>query len=579
MHIQGTSFWRGHSGRALTAAVAFALTVVVAFLSPLAAAAGSGSPSAPPVATRVASPTVSGAPALSNPISRDDYRKIARYGRSYLARNSAGKKLLYLEGDGYQRGYAEGRLCPESVYRMAHDFLPNVFFELVEDFGIDIDLRKFPVLWNILWGLIQQLVVANQGSVPQEYRDEMRGMADACRAMGYQVTYNEIMTLNVGIDVLQSLVVGFRAIFCNEFAVFGRATRNNAVYHGRDFMFFTGGNVFADESMLMVINPRQGYPLVASAAPGFVGFPTAMNSRGVSCGMDVVLSIFTRPLIVGSGCLLLCRQSVQYGGSMEEATSIIRDADRGVPWLYMIADGTNPNGTVLETVTSSIAPPPGSTYEFFSRLLTGILSFLFPGLQEGSEIASSGVSDGGERSAQGGAGDLPAELSGLVPESARPGLEKGVMVRAADYVDPPWLDGLKLWLAPEDGSNPLIDFFPRQTETSPYMVAMTNHYIIPLMAATYPSLRNGDQDSIKRYDSMLALLQEAHGKINRQRAMWIIDFLNPARSDYYGTDRTQSVKGHHVLMDNGTREMWSLHGYYDQAWAHVNLDEVLRRSR
>ena len=43
-------------------------------------------------------------PELSNPISPDDFQAIAGYGDSYLARNSAGKKLLYLEGDAYQRG-------------------------------------------------------------------------------------------------------------------------------------------------------------------------------------------------------------------------------------------------------------------------------------------------------------------------------------------------------------------------------------------------------------------------------------------------------------------------------------------
>ncbi len=62
---------------------------------------------------------------LSNPISADDFEETARYYGSYLAENSAGKKLLYLDGDAYQRGYAEGYLCPESVYRMTHDYIDN----------------------------------------------------------------------------------------------------------------------------------------------------------------------------------------------------------------------------------------------------------------------------------------------------------------------------------------------------------------------------------------------------------------------------------------------------------------------
>jgi hypothetical protein len=105
-------------------------------------------------------------------------------------------------------------------------------------------------------------------------------------------------------------------------------------------------------------------------------------------------------------------------------------------------------------------------------------------------------------------------------------------------------------------------------------VAMTNHYIIPQMADTYPSLTKGGS-SLWRYETMLGLLDEDYGDIDRLSAMWIIDFLNPARCDYYGTDTTQSIKGHHVLMDNHNLEMWSLHGYYNTSWVHVDLMDIL----
>lgn len=74
-------------------------------------------------------------------------------------------------------------------------------------------------------------------------------------------------------------------------------------------MFYTGGDVFSDEALVMLHKPTSGYPFAASSAPGFVGIPTGMNSEGVSCAMDVVYSFLTRPLISGEGCLLLCRKS------------------------------------------------------------------------------------------------------------------------------------------------------------------------------------------------------------------------------------------------------------------------------
>ncbi|MDY6794235.1 MAG: PKD domain-containing protein [Actinomycetota bacterium] len=507
---------------------------------------------------------------LSNPISPDDFEPVAFYGGSYLALNSSGKKLLYLEGNAYERGYAEGQLCPQGVWMMTHDYLENVFFELVADFGLDLDLRDNPFIWNLIWSLLQVLVEANQDSIQEEFRQEMMGIADACLDQGLDVTYRDLITLNAGFDTLESIYAGFAALLCNEFAVFDGATTDGRLYHGRDFMFPTGGDVFSDQSLVMVHNPEQGYPFVATAAPGFVGIPTGMNTNGISCGMDVVFSIFTRPLIAGEGCLLLCRKVAQFAGSLQEGISMIHEADRAVPWLYLIADGQEPDAAVLETMASSILPPDENMYNYLIRLFSGLLSIIFPGLMEGGA--------GPEQTAA-AEGELPQGTEGLRKEmkdssSGDPGAlpERGVLVRAADYLFPEWLEE---WSSSYQDDVADWSLFPPQGEVYPDLVAMTNHYIIPLMAITCPALSGGNDNSIWRYDTLMGLLDESHGEIDRSRAMWLIDFLNPARCDYYGPDTTQSIKGHHVLMDDCRLEMWSLHGYYDHSWVHVDLEEIL----
>lgn len=515
---------------------------------------------------------------LSNPISPDDFQVIARYGDSYLAENSAGKKLLYLEGNAYQRGYAEGYLCPQSVQRMAKDYLENVFFELVEGLGIGVDLRQYPWLWNLLWQILKVLVAANQDAIPEEFRREMQGISDACRNLGYDVDYRDLLTLNVGIDTLESVFVGFEALFCNEFAVFGDATQDGRLYHGRDLMFPTGGDILADESLIMVHNPTEGYPFVASAAPALVGIPTGMNTEGVSCAMDVVYSIFTRPLISGEGTMLLCRKVTQYAGSLEEGIALIRDSDRAVPWLYLIADGEQCDAAVLETFASSLLPPGDNLLNYLNRLFFGLMGLFFPSLnQSGNTVSPAGtVDDGGWEIVDGEV--VGNSLVELPPHASCPGLDKGVMVRWPDYLDPEWFDCQWWAFQPDEDAGPACGFFPRQAEEYPDLVAMTNHYIIPLMSLTYPSLTSSSSGSLWRYETMLGLLDESYGEIDESGAMWIIDFLNPARCDYYGTDTSQSIKGHHVLMDNRDLEMWSLHGYYDSSWVHVDLMEILANS-
>jgi hypothetical protein len=511
---------------------------------------------------------------LSNPISPDDFQIIAQYGDSYLAENSDGKKLLYLEGDAYQRGYAEGFLCPQSVERMSQDYLENVFFELAEGMGIELDFSQFPGLWNLLWNILKVMVASNQDAIPEEFRQEMQGITDACRDLGYDVSYRDLLTLNAGIDTLESVYVGLGAIFCNEFAVFDDATSDGRLYHGRDLMFPTGDDILSDESLIMVHNPTDGYPFVTPAAPALVGIPTGMNTQGVSCAMDVVYSIYTRPLISGEGCMLLCRKVTQYAGSLEEGIALIRDSDRAVPWLYLIADGEQPDAAVLETIASSILPPGDNLQNYLSRLLAGLLGILFPFLDQSQEETSPMAVEDYESRKIVESEDISDKVAELSNDPSCPELEKGVMVRRPDYMDPEWFDDPNSAYEPGDDPGLAHGFYPRQLESYPDLVAMTNHYIIPQMADTYPSLSKGGS-SLWRYETMLGLLDEEYGDIDRLTAMWLIDFLNPARCDYYGTDTTQSIKGHHVLMDNHDLELWSLHGYYDTSWVHVDLMDIL----
>lgn len=509
---------------------------------------------------------------LSNPVSPDDYVEVARHRGSYLAENSAGKKLLYLEGDAYQRGYAEGNLCPEGVYRMTHEFVDTLIFEAI---GIPFSGSDLPLVWGVVKGLLIQAAAANQDAVPKEFRLEMQGIADGARERGFDVSYEELLTLNLGFDTLESIYLGLASLFaCNQFAAFGGATEDGRLYHGRDFMFPTGGDVFADEALMVVQKPDEGHAFVASAAPGFVGIPTGLNARGVSCGMDVVYSVFTRPAITGAGCLLLSRWVVQFASSMQEGIDIIAQADRAVPWLYMIADGKQPGASVLETAASTIAPPGDVFMDNIVRLVPGLAV-----LMEGADgLLPAGLVDG-TGSVVGGAGELLESLLNLLPGISEMRPDRGLTVRPSDWMDPEGIELFGLQYLPDEAGGPVVERFPRQQESYPDLVAMTNHYITPQMAASNPALFSIHLDETKdRYETLIGLLHGSYGEIDRREAMWLIDFLNPARCEYYGTDTTQSVKGHHVLMDNHSLEMWSLHGYYDQAWQHVDLPAVLEQA-
>ncbi len=518
--------------------------------------------------------------APSNPVSPDDFTPIATHENSYLAQNSAGKKLLYLEGDAYQRGYAEGYLCPEGVYRMTHDFVDHLIFDML---GLPIGGGDLPVVWPLVKGVLRQAACSQEYAVPEEYRQEMRGIAEGVQDRGYDVTYEDVMLVNTGFDVLLSLVYPASCLLCNEFAVFGQGTTDGRLYHGRDFMFSTGGDIFSDEALMIVQKPTEGYPFVASAAPAFVGIPTGLNSQGVSCGMDMAPHKLNRALVTGMGCLLICRSVVEHAGDMQEGIKIVRDKPRGVSWLYQISDGKMPNSVVLETVADRYLPEGDDLLSTLaglvpglSSILSGVDSLLPVELIDGAGNVITGI------------GDLALGTIGLLPFLGDLQPDRGVAVRTADYVDPEGLENYKIVIPMQDplvspSEQTVISAFPLQREREPGLVAMTNHYILPQMNLTQMglfyhtvvTLLGGGRESEWRYDTMMDSILKYYGTIDRETAMWLIDFLNPARCDYYGTDKTQSVKGHHVLMDNQSLEMWSLHGYYNQPWEHVDLKGFL----
>ncbi|MDD5711516.1 MAG: PKD domain-containing protein, partial [Smithellaceae bacterium] len=572
------------------------------------------------------------APGLSNSIITADDGSIyvpktyGTYGKSYLAYYAAAeldkegmsgrnpKKFLYLEGTPYERGYAEGYLCPKGVYRMTHDFIYNFLSGMVpgvSDVAGSVDLSL--VLPSAV-KLISQLALAQEHNVPQEFRDEMRGIADGAQDRGYDVRYEDVLTLNVAYDLVLSLEYQGGSLMCNEMAVFGDATTNHHLFHGRDFMFSTGGDVFSDEAILIVHNPkgdvdkyyrgRKPYLLVGSAAPAFVGFPTALNEMGVSFGMDMVPNRQNRALITGMGTLLMCRDTVTHASDLQAAIANVKNTSRGVSWLFAIADGKvsvddySDNAVVLETVTNRMI----TTGDDYFATLTNIL----PGLSSITAGAEMLIPDGASlRNGAGeiitGVSDLALEGSALVPVVGDAHPDRGVAVRTADYVDPAGLDQYSIVLPMADpqisgreqhddvngGETPqetTFRLFPLQTEKHPDVVAATNHYILPQMNMTQMGLfyhtvdtqMGGGRESEWRYGTLVQLIERYYGNIDRETAMWLIDFLNPARAGFYGKgDITQSVKGHHVLIDNNTLEIWSLHGYYNEPWIYLDLKKFI----
>ena len=326
------------------------------------------------------------------------YGAIIQYspdGQGYIQDISAGsgKYLMHLQGSPYAMGYQQGWLGGESVERLTeinwrkaivlgmlaadNDMLTIIMTDIMDldrltdvvgsvvssadlqavcaESGDDLD-----TLLDKMFTLCGILVDVNQQYVPSEYITEMQGVADGATDAGYDVTYEEVLLLNCGMDamlalgypVVEPLLIWmnlFEYLSCSGFVAKGSATVSGHTIMGRHYQFTDF--VTHEEMMMMEFVPSSGNRFMSTSCPGFIGVTSAMNVQGLGIGNDMVPAGDCDPAQLGMGTLLTCRYVMQYKNQLTDAINFIKNSVRGCSWIYGIGDGKNgeTGGCALET--------------------------------------------------------------------------------------------------------------------------------------------------------------------------------------------------------------------------------------
>ena len=556
------------------------------------------------------------------------------------------KWAYYVEGTHYEMGYLLGLMAEPQIERMCTEFNRKVLFEFV---NINFRTQSLAsILGEFLETLLYRLSEKIEPDVPDEYKQELRGILDGCTEANpqTQVDWQELWVLNVGFDALLSYVyTGSLPITadlpvtvtpdhlkvplqCNGFSVSGPAAEGNGHFLGRDFMFPTAG-VFEDTACLMIQNPQDPagavkHPFVSQTAPGMIGCIAGMNIEGLGAGVDMSPSGNCDPSRPGFNSLLLARHSIENGATCEQAVEIMEEAQRGVSWLYILADAKSQKACVVE---AGAKVDQSDFLEYASRRLQALLAD--PSYEE----------------------QLPDQLMQSLPDpsfletQARAEFRKGLMVRWNNYDYPreylrfneklfrlfdkdynPGNFGERGYLVNtwKDKSCPHGYYFAPQRENDPHLVIVTNMCILPEMRlyAMHPwtnLIASSDYDDIQwRYDELnnqllTRLYPEPDGEVQPltlEEAKGLINYLTPDPEKgrfptYYnpppgrkglqrlwdllrhlirgedsptpssGDWRDVQIHGSISLMDLGERTMHSYYGLYGDGWVTVHLGEYV----
>jgi hypothetical protein len=544
------------------------------------------------------------------------------------------KLAFYLEGTPYEMGYQMGRLAEEEVTMMTTTFVKNVPMDFVfPDLPDELKEKIGAVIMEILEPSVKKLAASD--AIPEQYNDQINGILEGCQTMNpnTKVTLSGLQILNYGIDVISSLIYHGQffekkgilpshfkiPMMCNAFSLSGNVVEGNHHYFGRDFMFVTGG-VFQDAACLVIYNPDHSFngikalPSVIQTAPGMVGSISGVNINGVSMGVDISPSVACDPENPGLNSLLMVRHCVDYGKDAQAAVDRVKEAKRGVSWIYPFADGSTGKAGMVEAIKSININTVEKLAKYYHAFpLKKPTSFPF-------KIFLGPFISGLEKY-------LPDVNFIKTHMEQFDELKTGIFTRWSTYKYPTdyldynkglwdyyneifWFLGIKKLhddaLTPEGFINRYIQgnetekncpssyYFAPQREMSPDIVLATNHFLSPELrftnmnywSATLMNLSGLNDDIQWRYDELNHSIREAlaNGPVNKEKAIELIDFLNPKREKFplYYAGNTRSKDGKEIVI-NGSVSLFdlkektidSLFGYYSDKWVSITLPRYL----
>jgi len=243
-----------------------------------------------------------------------------------------GVTILHLDGSSYEMGYQHGSLLKDEIKENMR--MIGAWFEK-KGFSYDVFLE----IWDVM-----------KDFLPQEYKDEMQGMAD-----GLGVSFEEIAVYNTW-----PAVVNHALVACCGAAAWGSATADDKLYHMRsldilhpalDIKDPETGTYFRENQVLMVRKPDNRYASVYPESAGTVCSWGGINEKGIAIGANTCLTYDST--FRGISAAFRMRIVLDYAATAEEAINIINQ-NRTCGWNFIISDGKIPKGYVMEQTANLV---------------------------------------------------------------------------------------------------------------------------------------------------------------------------------------------------------------------------------
>ena len=229
---------------------------------------------------------------------------------NWLKQNSNGLWELYVEGNPYERGVANGMLTKE-----LHAFQEDAFINQIKILIPNINYLNF--LKYVVGYFNRHL----QKHVIEEYKEEILGISKFA-SDDYDFIapkYHRILNYHGAHDIGHALQDKNMTVGCTSFSVWDKKSANGKLLVGRNFDFY-GGDDFAKNKIIQFTNPTKGYQFATVTWSGFIGACSGMNVKGLTVTINAAKSAI--PTDVATPIALLAREILQYAKNINEAIEI-----------------------------------------------------------------------------------------------------------------------------------------------------------------------------------------------------------------------------------------------------------------
>jgi isopenicillin-N N-acyltransferase-like protein len=262
-------------------------------------------------------------------------------GNNWFRKSESGLYELYVEGDPYERGIANGRLTEDLVHYQEQVFTDQIH-RLVPN-GVYLGMLKFFVGW-----FNRDL----PDNVIDEYKQEILGVSQAASTEFNDIArpYQRILNYHAAHDIGHALQ-NMSLVGCSSFATWDDKSEDGTLIIARNFDFYVGDD-FARDKIIAFYKPSQGFKFMMITFGGMTGVLSGMNDQGLTVTINAAKSDI--PQASATPVSLVAREILQYASTIKEAYAIAKKRKMFVAESFLIGSAKDGKASLIEKTPEAI---------------------------------------------------------------------------------------------------------------------------------------------------------------------------------------------------------------------------------